>query len=207
MNNIITEEAIKLFLKTIHRKSCDKVTFYDKLFKFLDENNYKVEDETTTERLAYNIAAKEGYIGYEVLSVIEDTQLFAKKMNEYIDKVNYFYFHFRIENEDEKDLCLSEIWQKWDSKPAGGWLAGWCVCGSFYPYTSDLSAKITEDNIDVNFAFKPRIFSMKEIKKIELCSDSNVRFHLTDGTVIAGRPFKQDTGFNFNFASDPLGLL
>lgn len=208
MKKEITEEVIENFLKTISRKSCDKMTFYSKLFKFLDNGNFFVKNEVEIERLAYKIAGAKDYLGYEVLSVIENIQDFADKMNRYIDKVNYFYFHFIIENKDESELCLSEIWEKWHSKPAMGWLGGWCDCGKFYPYTLDLGATITEDyTVDQSFSFKPRAFSIKEVKKIELCSDSNVRFTLDDGTIIAGRPFKQDMGFNFNFGYDPLSIL
>ena len=107
MKKEITKETIESFLKTIDRKSCDKMTFYNKLFKFLDINNFEVKSEVEIERFAYEIAKEKNYLGYDILSVIEDVQNFADKLSKYIDKVNYFYFYFIIENKDEADLCLS----------------------------------------------------------------------------------------------------
>ena len=205
----ITEDTIVSFLNTFNKKSYDKMTFYTKLFEFLEKEKYDVDDELVVEKFAYSIAKKHDYIGYDVLiSITDDFSSFVNKLNQYRNKVNYCYFHFIIENEDEKELCFSEIWKKWEKNPPLGWLGGWCSCGHFFPYTLDFNAINMDDNsINSKFEVKPRIFKIDELKKVEFCSDSMIRFYLNNGVVIAGRPFKEDSGFIFNFVSDPLNLI
>lgn len=205
----VTEDIIISFLNTFSKKSCDKMTFYTKLFNFLEKEKCNINDELEIEKFAYSVAKKYDYIGYDVIKTIsDDFTFFISKINQYIDKTRYCYFHFYIENEDEKELCFSEIWEKWKGKPSGGWLGGWCTCGHFFPYTLDFNAiNVNSNSINSDFNFKPRVFGFDDIKKIEFCTDSNIRFHLNDGVVIAGRPFKEDSGFIFNFVSDPLSLI
>lgn len=200
----VSDEVIYSFLKTLEKESLTARDFYIQFTDYLSENKIEYrESELEIDTRAFNIAKENGYIGYKEIYTIHNPFTFCEDLTKYIKKAGYYYFYFNIENEDEKNLSFTQIWKKWDDEPSGGWLGGWCACGSFFPYTLDFNAmNIDTNKSDYEFRHKPRAFKTEDIDKIVFCSDSYIRFFLKDGVVIRAKPFKEDRGLTYIFSPD-----
>ena len=210
--NILSDKQIEEFFGTLVKRNYHREEFYDTFLDFLAKSNIEVseEEESLLEAKAFKIAKKRGFIGFSVIKSIDDMEEFKKQMTKHVLQNKYSIFHFIIENEDENELSLSEIWNKWNNLPPQGWVAGWCNCGEFFPHTFDLGAMNLEENKlndNIPEELQPLYIRVNDIKRVDFCDDNFMRLYLNNDMIIAVRPYKLDSGIVFSFIKNPLDFL
>lgn len=207
----LSEKEFEKFFDRLEQRKYHKEEFYELFLDYLEEIQYYFAsgEESLVEPMAYKMAYERGLIGYNVLYKINDIDKFSDILNKRIKLKNSYIFHFIDERKDEEMLSLCEVWNKWNDTPPLGWLAGWCNCGEFFPYTLDMGLMDIENNklFDNNLNVKPKTIYKDDIEEILFCSDDYMRFKMKDGNKFAVKVYKLDKGFNFNFTSNPLELI
>lgn len=211
MTDINKDALIEEFFANPLPSQVNKERFYDLFLDFLDSKHiyYTEEQEDELESLAFKKAKEIGIIGYETLVSIEDINVFTEKFKKYTKEKRYNLFHITYELEDELELSVSDIWRRWNSFPPRGWLAGWCNCGHFFPYTFDIGRMDLEKDtlMDGSKFYTPRTINVDELSKIDFCSDGCFRLHTNNGELFTVVPYTMDTGLVYKFVDNPLDIL
>lgn len=198
------------FIKTLELKHYPKTDFYDNLMGFLEAKSIlcSEEDENILESMAYQKARVLGYVGYKTVLELDDLTKFKEKMDGFIKKQNYILFHISHEPADENDLSFTDIWKKWKGLPPEGWIAGWCSCGHFFPYTFDIASMDMEAEklIEVG-GYKPIKIEVSEIEKVLFCTDSYFRLILKDGECFKVKTYVSSKNMAIDFADDRVEMF
>lgn len=208
----ITDEQLEEFFSTLNGKYF-RDDFYNLFMNFLDNKGIKFEDDEDElyrdelEEHVFNLAKERGFIGYDIIETIYDLNAFQEKLNKLIKKNGYSLFHFFYDIDN--DISTTSFWSKWNQLPPLGWVANWCTCGHFYPCTFDMSEMNLDEGVftPISEEYRPREIDINHISMVLLCDDGFFRLILEDGKTIAVRPYKFDTGFAYNFVTNPLDIL
>ena len=205
----MNESIINKFLNTLSsNKKITRDEFYESFFDFLEENEIALSptERDDLEIIAFHKAKELGFIGYDIIVSISDMDDFNKKISLHALTKKNMLFH--IFYEDDMDSSLNEIWRKWNNIPPMGWIAGWCSCGEFFPYTVDLGMiNLNKYEIEENNIRRPMLIKLKMVQRVDFCTNGIMRLILDEDTILLVKPFILDTGLAYKFLDNPLKIL
>lgn len=194
--SILTKEQEDKFVTDVLRRSItevgavDKITFYDMFWDFLltegiDEYEHSVEEIESEERRLFRYCHDRGYLNVSAEIIINDNEEIQNYFSKLKGQHPFIYFHFSCYFEDEDNMSLNEIYDKWNDKCPGGWFASYCTCGSFTPKTPELAtvSNMWIDGYNVDGKYHPIQIHVEMLEKIEIYSNNYLRFYLTDGSI------------------------
>lgn len=204
------EKIANDFIHTLQPKTYTKVDLYDSLLDYLEEKEIfcPEENENEIDLLVFKKASELGYLNAKVILTFDDMTKFANKMKEFLNKTNDLFFHITYEPKEEEALSFTEIWKNWKGVPPDGWIAGWCSCGHFYPYTFDIGAMDIENNALVeNSFYKPFKIELSDIERVNFCSDGLLRLILKNGNVFAIKIYTLMKNSAIMFSDNPTDIF
>lgn len=204
----LTKQQVENFLSTVTKKY-HKDEFYDLFLDYLKAEDIFISDKKEEDKLEqeiFQIAKERGLIGYDIIAEVTDMDEFKDIISKHTQRYGYYIFHFMFEREDENDISVSAMWEKWNQMPPLGWIGGWCKCGHFFPYTFDVGEMDVENQVYTpRFKDdKPLKIDLNDVEKVVFCTDGYFRIYVKKVGVIMVKPYKFDNGLGFKFVKNIL---
>lgn len=186
-NSLFSKELEDEFLRKCFHLSvtnpekCNNRDFYNFFYNFVKEKNISMKDDDfdKEEKNLFKKALSKGYIKITVVETFESKESIKKFLNDLTNKSSISFFLFRVYNEEDENKSILEYFEKWDDSPPEGWFANYCRCGSFTPFTPDLS-ELNDNKIKVPMLYKPITISLNNVLKMEVISDGSFIFYCKD---------------------------
>lgn len=186
-NSLLSKELEDEFLRKCFHLSitnpekCNNRDFYNSFYNFVKEKNIFMEDADfdKEEKNLFKKALSKGYIKINVVETFESKESIRKFLNDLTNKSSISFFLFRVYNEEDENKSILEYFEKWGDKPPQGWFANYCHCGSFTPFTPDLS-ELGDNKIKVPMLYKPITINLNNVLKMEVISDGSFIFYCKD---------------------------
>lgn len=190
--SILNKEQENKFVMMVLQRSMteagtiDKIGFYDMFWDFvtdeeIDSDNHEILE--AEERRLFRYCYDRGYLNVGIERVLENNGEIESYFYTLKHKFPFVFFHFSFYFEDEDNMSLNEIYEKWNDKCPGGWFSNYCICGSFTPKTPELATITNEwmNGYDINEQYYPMQLHVEDISKMEIFSNNILRFHMANG--------------------------